>query len=115
MARFGRSDRSSVTPRSADFVALVVVSQLMWIGGHAALRHGRPDLGLDLVVLGQVVADGDARHLGEAVGDAGLQAVDPAAAPGAHDDLRRLFRLLREGARMPRAERPAAPPSAAAP
>ncbi len=31
--RFGRSDRSSVTPRSADFVALVVVSQLMWIGG----------------------------------------------------------------------------------
>ena len=33
VARFGRSDRSSVTPRRADLVAFVVVSQLMWIGG----------------------------------------------------------------------------------
>jgi hypothetical protein len=32
-SRLARSPRSSVTPRNADFVAFVVVSQLMWIGG----------------------------------------------------------------------------------
>ncbi len=59
-------------------------------GRHAALVHRGPDLRLDLVVLGEVEADGMPVFSVNGIGDARLQRVAPCAAPGAHDELRRL-------------------------
>ncbi len=57
---------------------------------HAALIDRRPDLGPDLVVLGQVGAHRDAGRLGERLRHALIQTLDPDAAPGPHDQLVRL-------------------------
>ena len=98
-ARLGMSPRSSATSRRADLVALVEVSQLTWIGGGAALVDGGPDARLQLVVLGQVGANGDARGLGEGLRHALVERLRPDAAPGADNELGGL--VLGEGRLAP--------------
>ncbi len=63
------------------------------------LRDRSPELRLDFVVFGQVVADGNAGLGGKRIGHASFQRIHPAAAPGAHDQFLRLCRFFGKGAR----------------